>query len=165
MDAQPNILVAVDGSIPSEWALTAAAALARPLGARFTLLHVIPPPSTTFVEGVMLLVDDPSEELKAAGTALLQAAARRLPKGLVTTSVLRQGPAAQEIVAHARECGADYIVMGSRGRGRWFHFVLGSTAQAVLRDAPCPVLTVSHDPTHRPAFRPGVHQSHAPSVK
>jgi nucleotide-binding universal stress UspA family protein len=161
MNAQPNILVAVDGSPPSEWALHVAAALAEPLGAQLTLLHVITPPSTSVVEGVMILVEDPFDELKAAGTALLQAAARRLPEGIVTTSVLRQGLPAQEIVAHARECGADYIVMGSRGRGRWFHFVLGSTAQAVLRDAPCPVVAVSHDPTHRPIAKAGVHPTHA----
>ncbi len=51
------------------------------------------------------------------------------------------GVPAQEIKKHAREIGADLIVMGSHGR-HGLGLLLGSTANGVLHDAPCDVLTV-----------------------
>jgi nucleotide-binding universal stress UspA family protein len=143
---QTNILVAVDGSPPSEWALRVAATLAKRLDANVSIVHVIPPPTTDITEGALVLIEDLSDALKASGTALLDKAAARMPKEIPVSRVLRQGYPSAEIVAQARESGAGYIVMGSRGRGRWFHFILGSTAEAVVRDAPCPVITVAHDP-------------------
>ncbi len=46
------------------------------------------------------------------------------------------------IVTVGAEISADLIVMGTHGRGGWDRLVLGSTAEYVLRRAPCPVLTV-----------------------
>jgi nucleotide-binding universal stress UspA family protein len=149
---QASILVAVDGSPPSEWALRVAATLARRIGASVSIVHVIPPPTTDITEGALVLIEDLSDALKATGTALLDKAAAGIPKELPVSRVLRQGFPSAEIVAQARESGASYIVMGSRGRGRWFHFILGSTAEAVVRDAPCPVVTVAHDPAVRNGF-------------
>lgn len=50
--------------------------------------------------------------------------------------------AADAITHAARQWQADLIVMGSEGLGHLGNFVFGSVAQAVLRDAPCPVLIV-----------------------
>jgi len=52
------------------------------------------------------------------------------------------GEPAQAIVAMARECRADLIVMGTQGRSGVSRMLLGSVAELVLRHAPCPVLTV-----------------------
>ena len=60
--------------------------------------------------------------------------------------MLRTGAAAEEIVAAARLWEADLIVMGSRGRGKLAQLLLGSTAEAVIRGASCPVLAVGHEP-------------------
>jgi Ala-tRNA(Pro) deacylase len=49
-------------------------------------------------------------------------------------------------VQAAHDWGADLIVIGTHGRGRFSSFILGSTAEAVIRRATCPVLTVAHDP-------------------
>jgi nucleotide-binding universal stress UspA family protein len=149
---QPNILIAVDGSPPADWALQVGTTLARRLNGVISIVHIIPPPSPDFTEGVLILVEDFNDALKAAGAAILEKAARRLPDDIPVTRVMRQGIPASEILAQARDSDANYIVMGSRGRGRWFHFILGSTAESVVRDAPCPVITVSHDPNHK-AFR------------
>ena len=64
----------------------------------------------------------------------------------VTTSV-REGQAFVEIVALARDETTDLIVMGTHGRTGLAHMLIGSTAERVVRMAPCPVLTVKH-PEH-----------------
>jgi nucleotide-binding universal stress UspA family protein len=52
------------------------------------------------------------------------------------------GDAAAEILSAAAAWPADLIVMGTHGRGGLERWILGSVAQAVLRNARCPVLTV-----------------------
>jgi len=59
------------------------------------------------------------------------------------------GYAAKSIVQHASQLGVDLIVMGSHGRTGIAHILLGSVAEAVVRTAPCPVLTV-RDPVKAP---------------
>jgi nucleotide-binding universal stress UspA family protein len=49
---------------------------------------------------------------------------------------------ADEVVDLAAELGADLVVIGMRHRSAVGKFLLGSTAQRILMDAPCPVLTV-----------------------
>ncbi len=57
--------------------------------------------------------------------------------------VLDQGnDASDELVGVAEEVGADLIVIGLRRRSPVGKLILGSNAQRVLLDAPCPVLTV-----------------------
>lgn len=52
------------------------------------------------------------------------------------------GVPAEEILGTAREWGADLIVMGTHGRRGLAHLVLGSVAEAVVRGATVPVMTV-----------------------
>jgi universal stress protein A len=47
-----------------------------------------------------------------------------------------------EIIRYARENSIDLIVMGTHGRGFMAHLLLGSVAENVVRQGPCPVLTV-----------------------
>ena len=47
-----------------------------------------------------------------------------------------------EILQAAKRQGADLIVMATHGRKGLRHLVLGSVAEHVVREAPCPVLTV-----------------------
>ncbi len=143
-----QILIPVDGSQPSVWALKLGAQLAEDLSAEITLLHVMIPPA----EGVgetTLVVDDLIERLRSNGLELLEKVRHQLPAGTQAKTVLREGLPAQEIVAYARQFAADFIIMGSRGRGRWASFVLGSTTESVIRWSHCPVITVSHDPSLR----------------
>ena len=56
--------------------------------------------------------------------------------------VLRTGFASEAIYREATRQKARLVVMGSRGHGKLAAFLLGSTAQAVLRNAPAPVLLV-----------------------
>jgi universal stress protein A len=54
----------------------------------------------------------------------------------------REGDAATEILAAARDAKADLIVMGTHGRTGLARLVLGSVARNVLQHAPCSVLIV-----------------------
>ena len=67
--------------------------------------------------------------------------------GCEITTRLREGQPFVEIVTVARDEDADLIVMGTHGRTGLAHMLIGSTAEKVVRMAPCPVLTVKH-PEH-----------------
>jgi universal stress protein A len=47
-----------------------------------------------------------------------------------------------DVVRMANEIGADLIVMATHGRKGLSHFILGSVAERVMREADCPVLTM-----------------------
>jgi nucleotide-binding universal stress UspA family protein len=57
-------------------------------------------------------------------------------------SRVERGRASAEIVRVAQEEAADLIVIGTHGYTGMAHVLLGSTAERVIRKAPCPVLTV-----------------------
>jgi nucleotide-binding universal stress UspA family protein len=62
--------------------------------------------------------------------------------GAPPTIAVRHGRAGREIVRYAREVHAELIVVGVSGHGALERMLPGSTAEHVLRDAPCPVLAV-----------------------
>jgi nucleotide-binding universal stress UspA family protein len=61
----------------------------------------------------------------------------------------QQQRVADRILEQAREWHADIIVMGTHGRRGFRHLVLGSDAEAVVHDAPVPVLLVKAVPEDR----------------
>jgi nucleotide-binding universal stress UspA family protein len=63
-------------------------------------------------------------------------------RGLSVTTEVCRGDPFEEIVAHARDRGADLIVMGHVGRRPHTRVLLGSVAERVLEFAPCPVMIV-----------------------
>ncbi|MGB0716852.1 MAG: universal stress protein [Phycisphaerae bacterium] len=63
-----------------------------------------------------------------------------MPKAVVTHVCI--GRPFAEIIGYAREKAIDLIVMATHGRGAVAHMLLGSTAELVVRKAPCAVLTV-----------------------
>lgn len=98
--------------------------LARQHAARVHVLHVDPPVTAP-----------------AAPERLAEVATRFGPDLEVTTATTNGVPA-RAICAYARRIGADLIVIGTHGRTGVSHALLGSVAEAVVRRAPCPVLTV-----------------------
>ena len=57
-------------------------------------------------------------------------------------SIVRTGLPAQEIVEAAKQFDVDLIIIATHGYTGWKHFAIGSTAERVVRAAPCPVMVV-----------------------
>lgn len=53
-----------------------------------------------------------------------------------------EGDVAEQVSSVARDVGATYIVVGTRGRGQLARLILGDTTQSILQRTPCPVLVV-----------------------
>ena len=63
--------------------------------------------------------------------------------------LIRGNEPAEEVVELAEQLGAELVVIGMRHRTAVGKFLLGSTAQRILMDAPCPVLAVKAEgPPH-----------------
>jgi nucleotide-binding universal stress UspA family protein len=144
-----RILVAVDGSEHSTRAVDAAASMAIAVGAKLSLLAVVP--SMAAVAGELEsyartenLLNELPRLLDSVQPAFLEPAAARARAKRVTEVSLETvtGDPATEILATAHEQGVDLIVMGSRGRGRITGLLLGSVSQQVSTHAPCSVLIV-----------------------
>lgn len=79
------------------------------------------------------------------GERILKRADAALHKRLIArvTTRLAEGEPAERILELARECDADYIVMGSHGHGRLEGMLMGSVSQAVAHRASCRVVMVT----------------------
>jgi nucleotide-binding universal stress UspA family protein len=75
------------------------------------------------------------------GLERIAAAAELGTRARLTT---RPGHPVVEILRYAKAEAIDLIVMGTHGRGKLAHLLMGSVAERVVRLAPCPVLTVHH---------------------
>ena len=138
-----SILVAVDDSEPAQWALDEAVRLAARLDARVSLVHVIDVPPAFAPD---FAFDDAMRRpaLLQVGRTMLRGLADHVPAELLAEQILREGNADKQIIAAAQEIRADLLVIGTHGRGLLGRFLLGSVAEAVVRHATCPVLTVGH---------------------
>ena len=140
-----RILVAINDSEPAGWAVETAVDLAQQIGAQIVLLHVV-----NRARAVTGDAQVPSAELLAElrrkGNEMLQSAARRVPAKLAAQTILKEGKPADEVVEAASEAKVQLVVLGTHGRSRLSHLLLGSTAEAVIRQAPCAVLTVRNKP-------------------
>ena len=140
LDVQ-RILFPTDFSACAEGAYRHAALLAHHTGAELHLLHVAE-------------ADDPpmawpdADSRVSMGAVFADLGVLSVPGAsdldlteVVAEEVEGRRPA-EAIVEYARDEEADLVVMGTHGRSGWRRGVLGSVAEAVVRHAPCPVLTV-----------------------
>jgi|SRR5579864_277361 len=136
-----SILVPLDFSRPSMVALDYAAELARSFAATIHLLHVSAPDEAA-PTGAAHLMRQAAESLMSAREKLAQTQEKHPSPFWPANSHVRSGEPYQEICNQAREVGADLIVLATRGHSGLKRILLGSTAERVVRLAPCPVLIV-----------------------
>lgn len=146
-----QVLVAVDGSPTSNRGLKSAIGLASDQHASLTVLHVIDDTAGVSYVGDMgyipaNFVDTLLEDLRKNGRRILakaEAAARDGGVEAKTVLVETKGrTVADTIVNQARKLRADVIVLGTHGRRGLRRVLMGSDAEAVLREARMPVLLV-----------------------
>lgn len=140
-----RILSATDFSECSNHAMRYACEFAAAFGAELHLLHVNEPPLAAYSEFGVGYVGSPDleEEVRSAAEAKLNT----LPgaawsENLAVVRAVVMGTPFVETVRYARDNEIDLIVLGTHGRGAIAHMLMGSTAEKVVRKAPCPVLTV-----------------------
>ena len=137
-----TVVIATDGSESARRAVRMALDLADRFDAAVRALYVVdagnlrasPEEYRTVLE----------EALEAAGGEALSVVEEEAADaaGREVVTAVREGDPADEIVAYAKEVGADVIATGTRGRHGDHAFLLGSVAEAVVRRSPVPVLTV-----------------------
>jgi len=134
-----HLLVPLDGSRLAEAALVPTAALARRLGARVTLLHVLERAAPQTVHGERHLTRAEDAEV------YLRAAAATLESGGMTVERIVDGEmtdVARTIASRAASLHADLIVICTHGEGGFRELLFGSVAQQVLGGGAIPVLLV-----------------------
>ncbi len=134
-----TILCPVDFSEPSQQAYRVARVAACNYAARLVVVHVLPQPMHAYREFGPRDMDGALAEREVLESLqALYPGHRRIE---VDYRVCR-GQAAGEIITLARTLKPELIVMGTHGRAGVGRLLLGSVTEAVLRRAPCPVLTV-----------------------
>jgi nucleotide-binding universal stress UspA family protein len=138
-----HILVPIDFSVDSRKALRYAAAFARQFDARIILLHVVVPiPVSAEYPYGPAAMQYQDETATRDIEVQLSAFGRKEAGERVSQAVVRCGPAFDEIARAAKELHIDLIVLSTHGYTGLNHILLGSTAERVVRHAPCPVLIV-----------------------
>lgn len=134
-----KILFATDFSDASDTALRFATALARDNQASLLIVHCSEPRPAYTVAGIYASLPAGNEFADAH-----EQLARVTPtdSNIPFKQRLLIGPAAEEIVKFASEQAIDLIVIGSHGRTGLSRLLLGSVAEAIVRQATCPVVTV-----------------------
>ena len=144
MELINKILVPIDFSDYSKSALKYAAQIAKFFDASITLVYVVEPmiypadfsmgqvaiPSTD-----MHLHERAEEELKTLANSVIDSSIK-------VDITLKNGKPFVEINETAQEIDADLIIIATHGHTGVEHILFGSTAEKVVRKAPCPVLTL-----------------------
>jgi nucleotide-binding universal stress UspA family protein len=139
-----KILVATDFSETAGSALAHAKVLAQTFAAELHIIHVLHDPMThapaiASVEGLPQLREQSERDARDTLDKLLSESERQSSKAHL---VVKWGTAYLEIADYAAKEKIDLIVMGTHGRGALPRLLLGSVAQKVLHQAPCPVFVV-----------------------
>jgi universal stress protein A len=137
-----RLLCAVDFSPASEAVFAYAERLATATGAEIVLVHAFDLPEKLTYEAQSHPADPHLvEQLDQMRPKTADARVQRL---------LHAGPPGPVICWLAQEQRCDLIVMGTHGRTRLAHLLLGSVAEHVVRHARCPVLTIREHPAGEP---------------
>jgi len=138
-----KILVPIDFSDYSKNALKYAAKFAATFNAKLYLIYVIEPviyPADFSMGQVALPAVDVDMNTRAKEE--LEQLAKREITGLEVVSLIKTGKPFVEIVETAMEEDIDLILIATHGHTGIEHVLFGSTAEKVVRKAPCPVLTI-----------------------
>ena len=141
-----RILVAVDGSAPSDRALAAGLKLAKEQRAKLRIVHVadVLPPAN--VEPMYVDFESYRDAILTGGRAMISSAATQARRARVKaeTRLLEtlSHDLSGEIIAEATRFRADLIMLGTHGRTGLVRIFLGSVAEGVVRHSSTAVLLI-----------------------
>lgn len=140
-----NILVPVDGSPTSDRALQEALKLAKQQNAQLALIHVLE--DVWYVDNESYLNYAELQKLQRISSEKILAQAEKSVRqagmnATVKSLETRGERTANMIIAEAKRCSADLIVIGTHGRSGFNHLLFGSVAEGVVRMAHVPVLLI-----------------------
>jgi nucleotide-binding universal stress UspA family protein len=144
MERFDTILFATDFSDNSDHAFEYALSLATRFDSRLVIIHVINEPVDLrgfYVPHVSF--DTLEKEIEEGAEKMMQKFCRTRIKDFTNYKTLTvSGIPYEEILKTAGEEKISLIVMGTQGRKGIDHFLFGSTAERVVRNATCPVMTI-----------------------
>jgi nucleotide-binding universal stress UspA family protein len=142
-DGYDDVLVPTDGSESATAAVDHGLAIAAAADARVHALNVIDVGDAATTPSI----SPPTElltDLESAGQrATEEIAARARDAGLDAVTEIREGYPADDVLAYADENDVDLVAMGTQGRTGLNRYLLGSTAERVIRHAEVPVVAVN----------------------
>ncbi len=132
-----NVVCAIDGTAEATRLVRCAAEMASSYGSNVHLVHALPPATANRME--QYLSHDFDESLKASARAEIEAVQKDL--GTNFRVCVEAGEAAAVVTAAAAQDHADLVLIG---RGSLPHFAgsLRTHVYAIVRDSPCPVLSI-----------------------
>jgi len=136
-----TVVIATDGSKSAQRAILTALDIADRFDATAHALYVVDEGEISRTpETVRADIEDAIENAGEKALEFVSSEAEAT-NGQVVTAI-EHGDPKTEIIAYAEAVDADVIVMGTRGRHGEHAFLLGSVAEAIVRQSPIPVLTV-----------------------
>lgn len=141
-----KILVPLDGGKTSERALREAVALAKLTRGRLALLHVVDDYPMMVEMSAAIDFDAVRRQLRTQGEEIVEkgrvmAAAEGVEADTSVTDIT-QGRVADAILKAVDSTHSELVVMGTHGRRGFNHLVMGSDAEAVVRQCKVPVMVV-----------------------
>ena len=138
-----KILAPVDGSENSMRSLDHAIILSSKLNTTLVILIVLEVPPFVYVQSQKLVNSIMMELEKEASNLLKSCTSRAKNYGITVEAMFLEGQNTGSIIIdYVEKNNFDYIVMGSRGQGRFKHAILGSVSHRVLHHSKVPVLIV-----------------------
>jgi nucleotide-binding universal stress UspA family protein len=157
---EPNIkkvLVPVDFSDYSKSSLRYAVNFAKRFNAEINLIYVVEPMvyPPDFSMGQIAIPSVDIEMDKRASEELSNLAKKEIPPDIISKTIVKTGKPFIEIIETAVEEDVDLIIIATHGHTGIEHVLFGSTAEKVVRKAPCPVLTL-REPFKGFEFKEGI---------
>ena len=143
-----KILCPMDFDENSLQALDKAIEIARHFHATMIVMHVVP--MVVELTDIPHSADQYKEAERTARARLGEILVQKIG-GVGYESTIYLGDIVGSILQAVEKFEPDLLVMATHGRGGLAHFFLGSVAEAVVRKASCPVLTIRNDPAEKRA--------------
>ncbi|OGP58601.1 MAG: hypothetical protein A2V65_09305 [Deltaproteobacteria bacterium RBG_13_49_15] len=135
-----NILCPVDGSAGSGKAAHRAIQIAETYGATLKILSATNLPIESYADAQKLM----ESMVKEAGEYVQEIQTQAAQKGIKALGIVREGDASEAILSLARTDKVELIAIGSHGKSGLKRLLMGSVAERVVGNAPCPVLVVKN---------------------